>query len=132
MEDTEPAEDGVLAGLRWNRGARDQTQLKHKIRDLPGLLKHGLHLRKKSVSVSDAPSFRVCVDVSNGLSFEPAALSTRAASQSRHDSGVFILLQSQKPPSFIHMYVLLRMLRICWAPYLYSPVVKATPPPYTS
>uniref|UniRef100_A0A3B4BHJ4 DEP domain-containing protein n=1 Tax=Periophthalmus magnuspinnatus TaxID=409849 RepID=A0A3B4BHJ4_9GOBI len=51
MEDSEPAEDGLLAGLRWNRTARDQAQLKHKIRDLPGLLKHGLHLRKKSVSV---------------------------------------------------------------------------------
>uniref|UniRef100_A0A3Q2ZVV4 DEP domain-containing protein n=1 Tax=Kryptolebias marmoratus TaxID=37003 RepID=A0A3Q2ZVV4_KRYMA len=47
-----PAEDGLLAGLRWNRSARDQAQLKHKIRDLPGLLKHGLHLRKKSVSIS--------------------------------------------------------------------------------
>uniref|UniRef100_A0A3P9HWW1 Rap guanine nucleotide exchange factor 5 n=1 Tax=Oryzias latipes TaxID=8090 RepID=A0A3P9HWW1_ORYLA len=55
MEDTEPAEDGVLAGLRWNRGARDQTQLKHKIRDLPGLLKHGLHLRKKSQSPDTIP-----------------------------------------------------------------------------
>lgn len=52
MEDSEPAEDGLLAGLRWNRSARDQVQLKHKIRDLPGLLKHGLHLRKKSVSIS--------------------------------------------------------------------------------
>lgn len=64
MEDSEPAEDGLLAGLRWNRSARDQAQLKHKIRDLPGLLKHGLHLRKKSVSISnrplnDCPSFRV-------------------------------------------------------------------------
>ncbi|KAM7373092.1 hypothetical protein PAMP_007972 [Pampus punctatissimus] len=48
MEDSETAEDGLLAGLRWNRSARDQVQLKHKIRDLPGLLKHGLHLRKKS------------------------------------------------------------------------------------
>lgn len=61
MEDSEPAEDGVLAGLRWNRSARDQAQLKHKIRDLPGLLKHGLHLRKKSVSNSNAPS--VCLSV---------------------------------------------------------------------
>lgn len=55
MEDSEPAEDGLLAGLRWNRSARDQVQLKHKIRDLPGLLKHGLHLRKKSVSISKRP-----------------------------------------------------------------------------
>lgn len=55
MEDSEPAEDGLLAGLRWNRSARDQAQLKHKIRDLPGLLKHGLHLRKKSVSTSNRP-----------------------------------------------------------------------------
>lgn len=61
MEDSEPAEDGLLAGLRWNRSARDQAQLKHKIRDLPGLLKHGLHLRKKSVSISHTArvSFRV-------------------------------------------------------------------------
>uniref|UniRef100_A0A1A8EPQ9 Rap guanine nucleotide exchange factor (GEF) 5 n=1 Tax=Nothobranchius korthausae TaxID=1143690 RepID=A0A1A8EPQ9_9TELE len=55
MEGSEPAEDGVLAGLRWNRSARDQAQLKHKIRDLPGLLKHGLHLRKKSQSPDTIP-----------------------------------------------------------------------------
>ncbi|XP_029022949.1 rap guanine nucleotide exchange factor 5 [Betta splendens] len=55
MEDAEPAEDGLLAGLRWNRSARDQAQLKHKIRDLPGLLKHGLHLRKKSQSPDTIP-----------------------------------------------------------------------------
>ncbi|XP_033831369.1 rap guanine nucleotide exchange factor 5 [Periophthalmus magnuspinnatus] len=55
MEDSEPAEDGLLAGLRWNRTARDQAQLKHKIRDLPGLLKHGLHLRKKSQSPDTIP-----------------------------------------------------------------------------
>ncbi|KAA8585955.1 hypothetical protein FQN60_007524, partial [Etheostoma spectabile] len=55
MEDSEPAEDGLLAGLRWNRSARDQAQLKHKIRDLPGLLKHGLHLRKKSQSPDTIP-----------------------------------------------------------------------------
>uniref|UniRef100_A0A1A8L617 Rap guanine nucleotide exchange factor (GEF) 5 n=1 Tax=Nothobranchius pienaari TaxID=704102 RepID=A0A1A8L617_9TELE len=55
MEGTEPAEDGLLAGLRWNRSARDQAQLKHKIRDLPGLLKHGLHLRKKSQSPDTIP-----------------------------------------------------------------------------
>ncbi|KAI4900352.1 hypothetical protein NFI96_005872 [Prochilodus magdalenae] len=42
-------EDGLLASWRWNRSAREQVQLKQKIRDLPGLLKHGLHLRKKSV-----------------------------------------------------------------------------------
>lgn len=73
MEDSEPAEDGLLTGLRWNRSARDQAQLKHKIRDLPGLLKHGLHLRKKSVSISnrsltDCPSFHVLplMDVSSG------------------------------------------------------------------
>lgn len=52
MDDSEPADDGLLSGLRWNRSPRDQAQLKHKIRDLPGLLKHGLHLRKKSVSIS--------------------------------------------------------------------------------
>ncbi|CAL1584536.1 unnamed protein product [Knipowitschia caucasica] len=55
MEDSEPAEDGMLAGLRWNRSTRDQAQLKHKIRDLPGLLKHGLHLRKKSQSPDTIP-----------------------------------------------------------------------------
>ncbi|XP_054600650.2 rap guanine nucleotide exchange factor 5 [Nothobranchius furzeri] len=55
MEGSEPAEDGLLAGLRWNRSARDQAQLKHKIRDLPGLLKHGLHLRKKSQSPDTIP-----------------------------------------------------------------------------
>ncbi|KAM7384150.1 hypothetical protein PAMA_011477 [Pampus argenteus] len=55
MEDSETAEDGLLAGLRWNRSARDQAQLKHKIRDLPGLLKHGLHLRKKSQSPDTIP-----------------------------------------------------------------------------
>ncbi|KAM6959559.1 rap guanine nucleotide exchange factor 5 [Aplochiton taeniatus] len=55
MEDSEPAEDGLLASWRWNRSARDQVQLKHKIRDLPGLLKHGLHLRKKSQSPDTIP-----------------------------------------------------------------------------
>ncbi|KAK2830273.1 hypothetical protein Q5P01_018204 [Channa striata] len=55
MEDSEPAEDGLLSGLRWNRSARDQAQLKPKIRDLPGLLKHGLHLRKKSQSPDTIP-----------------------------------------------------------------------------
>lgn len=44
------AEDGLLSSWRWNRTARDQVQIKQKIRDLPGLLKHGLNLRKKSVS----------------------------------------------------------------------------------
>ncbi|KAL0167152.1 hypothetical protein M9458_038996, partial [Cirrhinus mrigala] len=42
------AEDGLLSSWRWNRTARDQVQIKQKIRDLPGLLKHGLNLRKKS------------------------------------------------------------------------------------
>ncbi|XP_061103577.1 rap guanine nucleotide exchange factor 5b isoform X1 [Conger conger] len=42
------SEDGLLA-WRWNKNAKEQVQLKQKIRDLPGLLKHGLHLRKKSV-----------------------------------------------------------------------------------
>lgn len=55
MEDSESGgEDGMVGGSRWNNrntGARDQTQLRQKIRDLPGLLKHGLHLRKKSVSI---------------------------------------------------------------------------------
>ena len=65
MDEPEPAEDSLLSSLRWTRSARDQAQLKHKIRDLPGLLKHGLHLRKKSVSIyipnADPPpsAFRV-------------------------------------------------------------------------
>ncbi|XP_028820555.1 rap guanine nucleotide exchange factor 5 isoform X2 [Denticeps clupeoides] len=42
------AEDGLLAPWRWSRTAREPAQLRQKIRDLPGLLKHGLHLRKKS------------------------------------------------------------------------------------
>ncbi|XP_017556999.2 rap guanine nucleotide exchange factor 5 isoform X1 [Pygocentrus nattereri] len=48
-------EDGLLASWRWNRSAREQVQLKQKIRDLPGLLKHGLHLRKKSQSPDTVP-----------------------------------------------------------------------------
>lgn len=55
MDEPEPAEDGLIASWRWNRSARDQAQLKHKIRDLPGLLKHGLHLRKKSQSPDTIP-----------------------------------------------------------------------------
>lgn len=49
------AEDGLLSSWRWNRTARDQVQIKQKIRDLPGLLKHGLNLRKKSVSYQYMP-----------------------------------------------------------------------------
>ncbi|XP_014033705.1 rap guanine nucleotide exchange factor 5 isoform X1 [Salmo salar] len=59
MEDSESGgEDGMVGGSRWNNrntGARDQTQLRQKIRDLPGLLKHGLHLRKKSQSPDTIP-----------------------------------------------------------------------------
>ncbi|XP_010871634.1 rap guanine nucleotide exchange factor 5 isoform X2 [Esox lucius] len=59
MEDSEPGgEDGMVGGWRWsnrNTGARDQAQLRQKIRDLPGLLKHGLHLRKKSQSPDTIP-----------------------------------------------------------------------------
>ncbi|XP_071231061.1 rap guanine nucleotide exchange factor 5-like isoform X1 [Salvelinus alpinus] len=59
MEDSEPGgEDGMVGGWRWNNrntGARDQVQLRQKIRDLPGLLKHGLHLRKKSQSPDTIP-----------------------------------------------------------------------------
>ncbi|KAI1886192.1 hypothetical protein AGOR_G00211460 [Albula goreensis] len=43
------SEDGLLTAWRWNKNAKEQVQLKQKIKDLPGLLKHGLHLRKKSV-----------------------------------------------------------------------------------
>ncbi|XP_043088942.1 rap guanine nucleotide exchange factor 5 isoform X2 [Puntigrus tetrazona] len=49
------AEDGLLSSWRWNRTARDQVQIKQKIRDLPGLLKHGLNLRKKSQSPDTIP-----------------------------------------------------------------------------
>lgn len=84
MEDSEPAEDGLLAGLRWNRSARDQVQLKHKIRDLPGLLKHGLHLRKKSVSISKRartrphvrPSVRPSRFTGQKRGFQPAVVPT--------------------------------------------------------
>ncbi|XP_053348579.1 rap guanine nucleotide exchange factor 5 [Clarias gariepinus] len=56
MEDSESAaDDGLLGTWRWNRNAREQVQLKQKIRDLPGLLKHGLHLRKKSQSPDTVP-----------------------------------------------------------------------------
>ncbi|XP_017310231.1 rap guanine nucleotide exchange factor 5 isoform X1 [Ictalurus punctatus] len=56
MEDSESAaDDGLLATWRWSRNAREQVQLKQKIRDLPGLLKHGLHLRKKSQSPDTVP-----------------------------------------------------------------------------
>ncbi|XP_011607167.2 rap guanine nucleotide exchange factor 5 [Takifugu rubripes] len=81
MEDSEPAEDGLLAGLRWNRSARDQVQLKHKIRDLPGLLKHGLHLRKKSQSPDTipGPSAGPTVHKSCSQSFPCAGRSVRNA-----------------------------------------------------
>ncbi|XP_062291858.1 rap guanine nucleotide exchange factor 5 isoform X2 [Scomber scombrus] len=81
MEDSEPAEDGLLAGLRWNRSARDQAQLKHKIRDLPGLLKHGLHLRKKSQSPDTipGPSTGPAVQKSCSQSFPCAARAVRNA-----------------------------------------------------
>ncbi|KAI7799234.1 putative rap guanine nucleotide exchange factor 5, partial [Triplophysa rosa] len=49
------AEDGLLSSWRWNRTARDQVQIKQKIRDLPGLLKHGLNLRKKTQSPDTIP-----------------------------------------------------------------------------
>ncbi|XP_066571671.1 rap guanine nucleotide exchange factor (GEF) 5a [Amia ocellicauda] len=49
-----PEDTGVLATWRWNKSAKDQVQLKQKIRDLPALLKHGLHLRKKSVEAHTA------------------------------------------------------------------------------
>ncbi|KAM6974790.1 rap guanine nucleotide exchange factor 5 [Tautogolabrus adspersus] len=81
MEDSEPAEDGLLAGLRWNRSARDQAQLKHKIRDLPGLLKHGLHLRKKSQSPDTipGPSTGPSVNKSCSQSFPCAGRTVRNA-----------------------------------------------------
>lgn len=94
MEDSEPAEDGLLAGLRWNRSARDQVQLKHKIRDLPGLLKHGLHLRKKSVSISKRartrrtsvlPGFQVRNGVFDRPLFRPDSALRGGSS---HDFGV--------------------------------------------
>lgn len=103
MEDSEPAEDGLLAGLRWNRSARDQVQLKHKIRDLPGLLKHGLHLRKKSVSISKRartrPSVRPSVlpglQVRNG-GFNRLVYQADSAlrGSSSHDLGVLFGLRA--------------------------------------
>ncbi|XP_072561501.1 rap guanine nucleotide exchange factor 5 isoform X2 [Paramormyrops kingsleyae] len=48
-------EDGHLATWRWGRNAKEQVQLKQKIRDLPALLKHGLHLRRKSQSPDTIP-----------------------------------------------------------------------------
>ncbi|XP_020487290.1 rap guanine nucleotide exchange factor 5 [Labrus bergylta] len=81
MDESEPAEDGLLAGLRWNRSARDQAQLKHKIRDLPGLLKHGLHLRKKSQSPDTipGPSTGPSVNKSCSQSFPCAGRTVRNA-----------------------------------------------------
>nr|XP_046273529.1 rap guanine nucleotide exchange factor 5 [Scatophagus argus] len=81
MEESEPTEDGLLAGLRWNRSARDQAQLKHKIRDLPGLLKHGLHLRKKSQSPDTipGPSTGTTVHKSCSQSFPCAGRTVRNA-----------------------------------------------------
>ena len=87
MDDSEPAEDGLLASWRWNRSARDQAQLKHKIRDLPGLLKHGLHLRKKSVSINRVLSTGMVI-ISAGWLFLPAHPPT--VSYPRHDSGVCV------------------------------------------
>ncbi|KAL4629741.1 rap guanine nucleotide exchange factor 5 isoform X2 [Arapaima gigas] len=59
MEDTESApcasEDGHLATWRWSRTTKEQVQLKQKIRELPALLKHGLHLRRKSQSPDTIP-----------------------------------------------------------------------------
>lgn len=150
MEDSEPAEDGLLAGLRWNRSARDQAQLKHKIRDLPGLLKHGLHLRKKSVStsnrpLSDCPSFRVWCLVKGGRvlfffnspDISPWRLWSRFVSLSRlrclyfavnsavaEAPSVCTCVRARAYARYIH-----NNQNCCWTPYLHTLVVKATPPP---
>ncbi|RXM32248.1 Rap guanine nucleotide exchange factor 5 [Acipenser ruthenus] len=50
---------GLLATWRWSKNAKEQVHLKQKIKDLPALLKHGLHLRKKTaetIVVPDATS----------------------------------------------------------------------------
>eukprot|EP00063_Salmo_salar_P023674 XP_013998509.1 PREDICTED: rap guanine nucleotide exchange factor 5-like isoform X2 [Salmo salar] len=84
MEDSEPGgEDGMVGGWRWNNrntGARDQVQLRQKIRDLPGLLKHGLHLRKKSSpDTIPGPSTSPTVHKSCSQSFPCAGRAVRNA-----------------------------------------------------
>ncbi|KAK6327735.1 hypothetical protein J4Q44_G00033810 [Coregonus suidteri] len=85
MEDSEHSgEDGMVGGWRWNNrntGARDQAQLRQKIRDLPGLLKHGLHLRKKSQSPDTipGPSTSPTVQKSCSQSFPCAGRAVRNA-----------------------------------------------------
>ncbi|KAK6491373.1 rap guanine nucleotide exchange factor 5 isoform X1 [Huso huso] len=41
-------EVGQPATWRWSKSAKEQVHLKQKIKDLPALLKQGLHLRKKT------------------------------------------------------------------------------------
>ncbi|KAL0962041.1 hypothetical protein UPYG_G00334960 [Umbra pygmaea] len=85
MDESEPGgEDGMVGGWRWNNrntGAREQAQLRQKIRDLPGLLKHGLHLRKKSQSPDTipGPSTSPTVQKSCSQSFPCAGRAVRNA-----------------------------------------------------
>ncbi|XP_041102239.1 rap guanine nucleotide exchange factor 5 isoform X2 [Polyodon spathula] len=46
---------GLLATWRWSKNAKDQVHLKQKIKDLPALLKHGLHLRKRTAGTIVEP-----------------------------------------------------------------------------
>ncbi|MGH0159720.1 UNVERIFIED_CONTAM: hypothetical protein FKN15_066441 [Acipenser sinensis] len=48
---------GLLATWRWSKNAKEQVHLKQKIKDLPALLKHGLHLRKKTAETACSQSF---------------------------------------------------------------------------
>lgn len=150
MEDSEPAEDGLLAGLRWNRSARDQAQLKHKIRDLPGLLKHGLHLRKKSVSIfkptadglSVLPCFYVCLTLATTDGFIrstvtfPDTLSVLGGcfvtpSRLRCFHFVTSITVAEAVCACLRVCVCATSIitNCCWTSYLHTPVVKATLPP---
>ncbi|XP_023680035.1 rap guanine nucleotide exchange factor 5-like [Paramormyrops kingsleyae] len=56
-------QDGLLKNWRWGKQVKDQAHLKQRIRDIPGLLKQGLHLRKKSVetpNITEDPSPALC------------------------------------------------------------------------
>lgn len=79
-------EDGLLATWRWNRNAREQVQLKQKIKDLPGLLKHGLHLRKKSVSsLQHCPTFSSFSRLMIILAFEGESVHVGSAASARRE-----------------------------------------------
>ncbi|MGH0139731.1 UNVERIFIED_CONTAM: hypothetical protein FKN15_072680 [Acipenser sinensis] len=56
---------GLLATWRWSKNAKEQVHLKQKIKDLPALLKHGLHLRKKTAETVSSDSLFPPVDKNN-------------------------------------------------------------------